>query len=161
MTAKDSSGTNIGVGGDIFFIEITNAWTKGSNYECAANSGRETVLASDLVHQMTDNLDGTYTYNFSVSRPGQITVSILQYTLGGVYQEYYASNNFNGNNAYNSTISDNINFDWGSGIIYSSRAIDVSAKFYFRFKAPISDIITFYIYVDDNTTMSVGKETLS
>ena len=109
---------------------------------------------------MTDNLDGTYTYNYTVSRPGQITVSILQYTLGGVYQEYYASNSFSGNNAYNSTIPADINFNWGSGNIYPSRAIDVSAKFYFRFKAPITGIITFYILLDDVTTMSVGKKAI-
>ena len=38
---------------------------------------------------MTDNLDGTYTYNYSVSKPGQITVSVLQYTQGGVYREFF------------------------------------------------------------------------
>lgn len=33
MTAKDSSGTNVGVGNEVVFVEITNACTKGKNYE--------------------------------------------------------------------------------------------------------------------------------
>ena len=105
---------------------------------------------------MTDNLDGTYTYNYSVSRPGQITISVLQYTQGGVYQEYFNNNNRSGNNQNNGTTSQ-INFNWGSGVIYSGVSDNVSASFYFRFKGPITGVVTFYIYVDDDTTMTIGN----
>ena len=138
------------------YVEVTNAWTKGNNYEWVANVGRETVLSSDLVSQMTDNRDGTYTYSFSVSRPGQITISLLHYTLSGVYQEYFPNNALSGNNGSNGTTSQ-INFNWGGGNVYGSISDNVSAKFYFRFKAPLTGSLTFYVGVDDGTSMSVGN----
>lgn len=33
VTAKDSSGTNIGTGGDLFYVSITNECTKASDFE--------------------------------------------------------------------------------------------------------------------------------
>lgn len=33
VTAKDSGGTNIGSGGDLFYVQITNRCTKASNFE--------------------------------------------------------------------------------------------------------------------------------
>ena len=114
------------------------------------------MLTSDIVAQMTDNHDGTYTYNYSVTRPGQITVSVLHYTNGGVYQEFFPNQYLSGNNGSNGTRSD-INVDWGGGAVYSSISDNVSAKFYFRFKAPITGSLVFYVGVDDDTTMSVGK----
>ena len=75
MTAKDSTSTNVGVGNEVVFVEITNAWTKGNNYQWVANAGRQTVLIDEIIAQMTDNHDGTYTYNYSVSRPGQMQKS--------------------------------------------------------------------------------------
>ena len=138
------------------FVEITNACTKGNNYLCIATPGRETVLVSDIIQQMTDNLDGTYIYNYSISRPGQITVSVLHYTQGGVYQEYFPNSGRTGNNQLNGTTSQ-INFNWLQGDIIPGRADVVSIGFYFIFKAPITGSITFYISVDDSTTMKVGK----
>ena len=148
MTAKDSSGTNVGVGNEVVFVEITNACTKGKNYEWVANAGRQTVLTNEIVAQMTDNYDGTYTYNYTVSRPGQITVSVLHYTNGGVYQEYFPNNLLSGDNGLNGTTS-NINYNWGGGVVYGSISDQVSAKFYFRFKAPITGSLTFYIGLHD------------
>ena len=62
---------------------------------------RQTVLTSDIVAQMTDNHDGTYTYNYNVTRPGQITVSVLHYTNGGVYQEFFPNQFLSGDNGSN------------------------------------------------------------
>ena len=146
MTAKDSSGTNVGVGNEVVFVEITNACTKGNNYEWVANADRQTVLTSDIVAQMTDNHDGTYTYNYNVTRPGQITVSVLHYTNGGVYQEYFPNTSESGDNASNSTISQ-INFPSSSNDVYPGRSVTVSGNFYFRFKAPITGTLTFYINI--------------
>ena len=138
------------------FVEITNSWTKGNNYSCIATPGRETVLVSDIIQQMTDNLDGTYTYNYSVSRPGQITVSVLQYTQGGVYQEFFPNSGRTGDNQLNGTTSQ-INFNYGQGDIYPGHPDGVSIGFYFIFKAPITGSVTFELFVDDRGTMSVSK----
>ena len=147
MTAKDSTNTNVGVGNEIVFVEITNACTKGNNYWWYPNTGRQTVLTSDIVAKMTDNLDGTYTYNYSVSRPGQITVSVLHYTNGGVYAEYFPNTSESGNNAYNSTYPQQINYPQSTNNAYPGRSEYLSANFYFRFKAPITGTIMFTIYI--------------
>ena len=148
-TAKDSTSTNVGVGNEVVFAEITNACTKGKNYEWVANVGRQTVLTSDIVAQMTDNHDGTYTYNYSVSRPGQITVSVFHYTNGGVYQEYFPNNLLNGDNVSNS-ITSQINFAVSTNDAYPGNSEYISANFYFRFKAPITGTLTFYINIGRN-----------
>ena len=59
-------------------------------------------------------------------------------------------------NQLNGTTSQ-INFNWLQGDIIPGRADVVSIGFYFIFKAPITGSITFYISVDDSTTMKVGK----
>ena len=150
MTAKDSTSTNVGVGNEVVFVEITNACTKGNNYEWVANSGRQTVLTSDIVAQMTDNQDGTYTYNYSVPRPGQITVSVLHYTNGGVYAEYFPNQSESGNNQYNSTNPQQIDYTSSSNDVYPGVESTVSANFYFRFKAPTTGTITFSIQIGKN-----------
>ena len=102
---------------------------------------------------MTDNHDGTYTYNYTVSRPGQITVSVLHYTHGGVYAEYFPNQSESGNNAYNLTYPQQINYPSSTNDAYPARATNVSANFYFRFQAPITGAITF--------TIDIGKIILS
>ena len=157
MTAKDSTSTNVGVGNELVFVEITNACTKSSNYEWTADAGRQTVLTSDIVAQMTDNHDGTYTYNYSVSRPGKITVSVLHYTNGAVYAEYFPNQSESGINANNSTYPQQINYPSSSNNAYPGRSSDVSANFYFRFKAPTTGTITFSIAIGINEFMIIHK----
>lgn len=40
---------------------------------------------------MTDNGDGTYTYNHTISRPGIITINVMRYAPGGAYIEWYTN----------------------------------------------------------------------
>ena len=153
MTAKDSTSTNVGVGNEIVFVEITNACTKGSNYEWTADAGRQTVLTSEIVAQMTDNHDGTYSYNYSVSRPGQITVSVLHYTNGGVYAEYFPYSSITGINEHNSTYPQQINYPSSTNNADLGTSTNFSANFYFRFKAPTTGTITFSIQIGINELM--------
>ena len=159
VTAKDSSSTNVGYGNDIFYVEITNACTKGNNYEWVANSGRDTVLTSDITKQLYDNLDGTYYYTYSVSRPGAITISVILYTLGGVYSEYYTNPSSTGNNAYNTTTETQINFSW-AGNVFLTYSTNLSAKYYFRFMSPVTDTVTFTLQSDDNSTFTLDGSLL-
>ena len=89
MTAKNSNGDNLNVGGDIVYVNITNACTKGVNYTCNLDPDAITVLDSRIHDLMKDNSDGTYTYDYKVTRPGTITISVLLYTQGGVYVDYF------------------------------------------------------------------------
>mmetsp|Transcript_7226 Transcript_7226/g.8205 ORF Transcript_7226/g.8205 Transcript_7226/m.8205 type:complete len:113 (+) Transcript_7226:557-895(+) len=108
---------------------------------------------------MTDHLNGTYSYQFSVSRPGRITVSVLLYTVGGVYGEYYPNIAFSGNNGYNN-ITSQLNMNWGGGTIYSVYGDNVSSKYYFRVKAPTTDTFTFYLYSDDDSKLYIDNSLL-
>ena len=51
----------------------------------------------------------------------------------------------------------NINIPMGYQDIYPVRAVDVSAYFYFSFKAPITGTITFSIQVDFTIKMYISN----
>ena len=89
LTAKDSSGNNIGVGGETIFVMVANQCTRSSNMSCIPVSGATSVIASTIVEQMTDNGDGTYSYSYTVSVPGKITVSVIVAVRKGVAGEYF------------------------------------------------------------------------
>ena len=89
LTAKDSSGNNIGVGGETIFVMVSNQCTRSTNMSCTPVSGATTVVANTIVGQMTDNGDGTYSYSFTVSAPGKITVSVIVAVRMGVAGEYF------------------------------------------------------------------------
>ena len=105
---------------------------------------------------MEDNLDGTYSFNFSVPRPGIITIAVFLYTRGGVFNEFFPNQIESGINASNGTWSD-INIPQGNQDMYPGRSTDLSANFYFKFKAPITGIITFSIFFDNTIEMYIGK----
>lgn len=138
----------------MFYVEITNWCTKGYNFECKPVAGRQTVITPEISAVMTDNSDGTYSYSYTVNRPGKITVSVYMYTQGGVYNEYYPNNNYNVNNGKNN-ITSTLNFDWGSGNIYGGVSDDVSAKYFFIIKAPVTGTYTFYARHDDIVTFKI------
>ena len=110
--------------------------------------GQQQVLNSDNAFPMVDNGGGTYTYTHTVDRPGEITVNIIKYTQGGVYSEFYDNLDFIGVNAH-TTISSDLAFDWDWGDVYPGEQDDLAAKFYFRFKPPVTGTYQFSIDVDD------------
>ena len=89
VTPKNSNGDNLKVGEDIVYVSITNACTKGVNYPCNLDSDAITLLDSNIRAQMKYSSDGTYTYDYKVPKPGTITISVLLYTQGGVYVDYF------------------------------------------------------------------------
>ena len=101
---------------------------------------------------MTDNSDGTYTYNYVVNRPGKITVVVFLYKQGGIYNEFYPNTSRSGNSDYN-TVSSQLNYDWGAGVIYLSYSDHVSGKFFFRLKGPTTGSVTFTLGSDDGAAL--------
>ena len=156
VTAKNSSGANINTGGEVIYVEITNSCTKGVNFACVLDTGANTALTNSISAQMTDNSNGTYTYNYQVPMPGTITVSVLLYTQGGVYGEYFPNINESGNNVYNS-INSTLNLGYALQDVFPGGSTYISANFYFRFKSPTTGILTFSIGFDDIITMYIGN----
>ena len=148
MTAKDSFGASINTGGEVIYVEITNACTKGVNFVCVPDTGAYTVLSSSISAKMTDNSNGTYTYNYQVTRPGTITISVLLYTQRGVYNEFFFpdSTNESGNNVYSGTWP-TINLQNAIQDVYPGRSTQFSANFYFRIKSPVTGTLNFSIAV--------------
>ena len=116
VTAKDSSGVNVGHGGDKFRIEIYNKWTMGSNSIWNAVPGARQTLSATIKAAMTDNGDGTYTYNFSVQLDGEVTIIVRLVNTGVVNWKWYSSTNASGSPVKTNTTSNiNFNFDGGAG----------------------------------------------
>jgi hypothetical protein len=91
VTAKDSSGNRITIGGETIYIHITNHCTRGANMAWNIVASTPSILASDITAQMTDNSDGTYTYTTSFSTQGRATIQILLLTIDGVSSTFYDS----------------------------------------------------------------------
>ena len=89
MTAKDSSGNNIGIGGNYFAVEIYNKWTLDSSNNWNIVSGAKQTVSSTIKAQMTDNGDGTYSYSYSVQNDGAISIVIRMYTNSGISCSWY------------------------------------------------------------------------
>ena len=96
VTAKDSTGTNVGHGGDTFKIGIYNKWTIDGNGLCNTDAGAKQTMTSPLSAIMTDNGDGTYIYNFSVQLDGAVTIIIRLTNTGIVNWKWYSNSNFSG-----------------------------------------------------------------
>lgn len=96
VTAKDSSGTNIGAGGDLFYIQITNECTKASNFEWTTVSGADNTIATSIFTEMTDNNDGTYSYSWTPDNEGKLSISAILFNRFTIKGQYYNTQDLSG-----------------------------------------------------------------
>ena len=106
---------------------------------------------------MMDNLDGTYSYNYLVTRPGIITIAIILYSQGAVYSEFFPNTALTGNTVSSGISWSNIDLTSGTNNVYPGNTDYLSGNFYFKFKAPITGTLTFTVFVDDEVSMTVGN----
>jgi len=98
---------------------------------------------------MNDDGEGKYSYSYTVSRPGEITINVLKYTQNGVYGEYYPNKSWSGTHRHQN-ISGRLSLNWGGGNVYSNVYDNVGAKYFFKLRPPISGAYSLSMYVDDN-----------
>ena len=96
VTARDSSNNNIGHGGDTFLIQISNKWTMSNAYNWDVVSGATNTVSNMIYEKMTDNGDGTYSYNYSVNNIGAITVIVKLANTHGLDWIWYSSFDWTG-----------------------------------------------------------------
>ena len=153
VTAKDSTGIDIGHGGDMFYIRISNECTPNSDFTWTEVLGARQVLSSPIMTTMIDNRDGTYYYDYSVQLDGTITM-LIALKQNGAYSTWYDNNSWSGSpSVYN--VSSTIDYNWGSGLITPTRSDLVTVVFSFFITVPISDAYTFYTTSDDDWSLYV------
>jgi hypothetical protein len=91
VTAKDSSGNNIGTGGEKVYIRINNHWTRAANMVWTDVPTSTDVLGSTIEAQMIDNADGTYSYTTNLSVLGYLTIEVMNTVTSGVQSTFYDS----------------------------------------------------------------------
>lgn len=100
------------------------------------------VLDSDFTDTMTDNGDNTYSYEYTVDRPGEITIQVFSYVPEGVYSEWF--DNYYWVPPYNFTeIRTNMTENFGFSSVNGLSKDKVTAKFYFGIKPPVDETYTF------------------
>ena len=157
VTAKDSSGNNIGHGGDQFFVEIYNKWTVDSNLNCNAVAGAKQTLSTPIKGTMADNGDGTYSFNYSVVLDGEVTVVVKLDYKGVVKWKWYSNYSLTEPPTLTSTLSQVYFFNDGTSPTIIPGQIDYfTAKIYGKIKPPSTGSYTFYAYQDDAAQMSIN-----
>ena len=144
----------------LLFIQITNESTKGANFNLTPPTGQQIVLDQEIFEQMTLGTDGTYQYNFTLTKVGKITICVLLYAQGGAFVEYFENMFYEGDNSANGTEAiSNFNFNWGtSAISPTGRADYVSKRYHFLLKSPATGTINFKIYADDSAYLYISKK---
>ena len=151
VTAKDSTGTNIGHGGDTFYVNIFNQCIPNFDFTWTEVSGARQVLSSPITTIMIDNGDGAYYFDYSVQLDGTITV-LVALKQNGAYSTWYDNDSWSGSpSVYN--ISSTIDYNWGSGFVTPTKADYVTAIFAFKIIAPKSDTYIFSTYSDDDCSL--------
>ena len=157
ILAKDSTGANMGTGGDIFSLEVANHCQVSNNFECVDVASSTNILDNTLITTMTDNRDGTYLSTYNIPIDGIVTVSVFLIQVGGAYVEYFENLYMDGTPA-KSGIDPRIDHDWGTGLITSSATDFVSARWYTKVKAPITEDISFTVEADDGVRLYFNGE---
>ena len=149
VTAKDSTNTNIGHGGDTFLIQISNQCTMSDAYNCDVVSGAKTTVPSTIYDKMTDNGDGTYSYSYSVKINGAITI-LIKMASNGLKSTFYSTTNWSGTPQLTTVLS-NLNFSLNLGLNYPSLPSNqyFTATFYSTIYSPAKETYTFYVNEDD------------
>ena len=120
---RDSSNTSWGSGHNIY-IQISNKCTYDSLHSsCDINLDAENV--TDYHYSlMTDNGDGTYSYNFTIEKPGVISVYIVSSVSNSINATVYTGRNFDSTPIYETWIEFNRTYE----SLYNSGSFSTNFK---------------------------------
>jgi len=84
VTAKDSTGVDVGSGGEKVYIKVTDHCTRNTLMKCDDVTSSASVISGEIVVLLTDVGDGTYTYTATYNDLGNITAAIMLTHTEGV-----------------------------------------------------------------------------
>ena len=154
LTARDASNNNVGHGGDTFYIEIKNKWTIDVYGVCKAVAGSKSTLSAPIKGVMVDNGDGTYSFDYSVSFDGAVTIITNLLAKGGVKAQWFSNTSLSPPAVQSNTIS-NLNTFWmpGDPVLFPGQNYFTS-KFFGKLKSPTTETYSFLFKHDDGSSLS-------
>ena len=139
VAAKDSGGTLLGTGDDLFFVRIQNECTISNQTTCTDVGGAANTMPTPLEALMTYNGDSTYSYNYTLNVTGKVSLLVILRNEGIVHGEYWSNSAFTGASSFSNTTTD-IDFFWGPGVsIFSTHDTSVSAKYSSYIRPSVTD----------------------
>ena len=136
-------------------VEIYNKCTVDVSKSWNVDSGAKATLSSPIKALMTDNGDGTYSYNFSVQLDGAVTVLVKLLNSGGINCIWYGTTDFTGTPVLTNTTAQ---LDYqGDGTVTNmipGKGQYFSAVISGKIKAPTTDTYTIYFINDDGSKIT-------
>ena len=139
-------------------VGIYNKWSTINYDDCPADSGQEQVMDSDEKYDMTDNGDTTYSYTFTPTRPGDISIFVLKVVGAPIQADFWYGTSPSGDPAFSKTVTV-INDDWGLGAVFLDWFDYWSARYNFFIRGPVTGDVDFRLIGDSNATLYIdGNE---
>lgn len=85
VQAYDTSNTAISIGGDYWFITVTNQCAQVDAFYCEPVSNAVDLVGNGTYKQLTDNSDGSYDGTYTVDVDGVVTLSVFIAKNGGLW----------------------------------------------------------------------------
>ena len=105
---------------------------------------------------MNDNGDGTYSFDYSVSFDGAVTVIVELLIQGGLKVQWFPNLTYTPP-AIKSNLTSNINFRWdiGNPDFLPGLNFYFTAKFFAKLKPPTTETYSFYFIQDDGSNLLI------
>jgi hypothetical protein len=157
VIARDSFGVALTTGGAHFRIEIYNECNPTSDYQWVEVGGAIQVLSSPIISDMQDNGDGTYYYDYTLTREGPVIVQVILLT-NGLTMNCYPNPSWSGSPTVSTSVN-NLDIQWGQGSPFSQNDY-FSWTFIGYFQSPTTETYRFTGIWDDSWNMIIEGQTL-
>lgn len=154
-TVKNTSGVSVGVGGDNVLIKITNQWTASAGNRWDPVASPDNIIATPISELMTDLGNSSYSYSYTVTKPGTFTIQAYLLQQGGLYAESFGNTNFGGTPANIAWMDLSHNFGWD---VYSGAPTNSSTLLDGYLLAPATASYTFKLHSDDGSDLYINGD---